>query len=69
MSDNGIGIPIEVQPEVFNMFYRGSAKSKGSGLGLYLSMRAVEILSGKINLISALNIGTTVSIEIPIKKG
>ncbi|MEQ8926920.1 MAG: HAMP domain-containing sensor histidine kinase [Fulvivirga sp.] len=68
VTDNGLGIPSEVQSNVFDMFYRGSTKSKGSGLGLYLCKRTVEILNGKISLVSSVNIGTTVTMELPIKK-
>ncbi|QSE98525.1 sensor histidine kinase [Fulvivirga lutea] len=68
VADNGIGIPAEVQPNVFDMFYRGSSKSKGSGLGLYLCKRTVEILGGKISLFSSVNVGTTVTMELPLKK-
>jgi len=40
--DNGIGIDTENQGKVFNMFYRVSNKSIGSGLGLYIVKEAVE---------------------------
>ncbi len=65
ISDNGIGIANEIQQQVFNMFYRGNNQSKGSGLGLYLSKRTVEILGGKINLVSSVGVGTTITVELP----
>lgn len=68
VADNGIGIPDHLQTDVFKMFYRGSNSSKGSGLGLYLSKRAVELMNGKINIVSSENIGTTVTVELPLKK-
>lgn len=68
VADNGIGMSNDIQSDVFNMFYRGDTKSSGSGLGLYLCKRTTEMLDGKIKLFSSLNVGTTVTIEIPIKK-
>jgi signal transduction histidine kinase len=68
VSDNGIGIPNQLHEVIFKMFFRGSNDSKGSGLGLYLCKRAVELMSGKINVVSSENIGTTITIELPIKK-
>lgn len=50
ISDNGIGIDPEIKDKVFEMFFRGSEQSKGSGLGLYLVKTAVEKLHGRINV-------------------
>ena len=66
IADNGKGISHEIQDSVFDMFYRGDNESKGSGLGLYLCKRAVEMIGGKINLVSTEGIGTTVTVDIPI---
>ncbi|MTI39980.1 sensor histidine kinase [Fulvivirga lutimaris] len=68
VADNGIGIPNDLQSDIFKMFFRGSNSSKGSGLGLYLSKRAVELMEGKINVVSSENIGTTITVELPLKK-
>lgn len=48
--DNGLGIDEENLPKIFEMFYRGSDQSKGSGLGLYLVYLAVEKLHGTIEV-------------------
>lgn len=64
-SDNGIGIPEEYVDKVFKIFFRASADSKGSGLGLYIVKGAVEKLEGKIHVDSTLGEGTTFTIEIP----
>jgi signal transduction histidine kinase len=48
--DNGHGIDPAIHSEVFNMFFRGTQKSKGSGLGLYLAKNVVEKLHGVIQL-------------------
>lgn len=62
ISDNGIGIPEEVQQNVFKMFFRGTEKSNGSGLGLYLVSHIIKQLNGEILLDSKEHIGTTVTI-------
>ncbi len=65
VSDNGIGIPREQQAKVFEMFYRGTHTSNGSGLGLYLVHKAVRQLGGKLKLKSAIGSGTAVTITLP----
>lgn len=50
VEDNGLGILKEQHEKIFKMFYRGSEKSKGNGLGLYLVRKAVQKLHGKIEV-------------------
>ena len=69
VSDNGRGIDPRIQSKVFNMFFRGTEKSKGSGLGLYIVKNAVEKLNGSIQLTSKLNEGTKFSVYIPYLYG
>lgn len=47
--DNGIGIDSVVLPNIFNMFYRGSERSTGSGLGLYIVNVIVKRLKGSVH--------------------
>ncbi len=63
--DNGIGIAKEDQERVFDMFYRVSEDSNGTGLGLHLVKMAVEKLAGEITIESEHNVGTKFSILIP----
>jgi signal transduction histidine kinase len=49
ITDNGIGIEPEHQAKMFEMFYRGTERSKGSGLGLYLVKKAAEKLNGELH--------------------
>jgi PAS domain S-box-containing protein len=63
--DNGIGIAKDHQPKIFEMFYRATEKSTGSGLGLYLVKETVEKLKGEVIVISELKVGTTISLSIP----
>jgi signal transduction histidine kinase len=63
--DNGIGIENEHQGRVFDMFYRASERSKGSGLGLYIVKESVDKLQGAIHLKSQAGVGSTFTVEIP----
>ena len=65
VSDNGEGISPENQAKVFNMFYRASNSSSGTGLGLYICKEMAAKLGGEIKLSSDLSIGTTIEITLP----
>lgn len=65
VNDNGIGIGHEHQPRIFDMFYRASERSKGSGLGLYLVKESVKKLEGSIYLRSKPGEGTTFTVMLP----
>jgi signal transduction histidine kinase len=64
VEDNGDGIEEEIKPRIFDMFFRGNEKSKGSGLGLFIVKKAVHKLEGKIDFSSALHKGSTFNIWI-----
>lgn len=64
IEDNGIGITDNNKLKVFDMFYRGTSLSTGSGLGLYIVKETIEKLGGKITLESEFNKGTKFIIEI-----
>lgn len=64
VKDNGIGINEAILPRVFEMFF-GTNNNLGSGLGLYITKEAVEILNGTINVSSQPNKGTTFTILLP----
>jgi signal transduction histidine kinase len=66
VEDNGLGISEAHQKKVFDMFYRASFESDGTGLGLFILKRAVDRLKGKVDLESALGVGTKFMIELPI---
>ncbi|HVD97996.1 MAG TPA: PAS domain S-box protein [Cytophagaceae bacterium] len=65
IEDNGVGIKKEYQSKIFNMFFRASENSFGSGLGLYIARQAVERLGGEIKVDSKLGFGTTFMINLP----
>ncbi len=64
-SDNGIGIRSEYMDKIFDMFYRATDRSQGSGLGMYIVKQAVEKLNGEIKIKSTYGEGTEINIIIP----
>lgn len=65
VEDNGEGIVPEMIDQAFKMFFRGSEKSKGSGLGLYMAQRIMMRLQGNIQLIPQA-VGLKVVISLPV---
>jgi PAS domain S-box-containing protein len=66
-NDNGIGIKKEYHDKIFNMFYRATERSQGSGLGMYIVKQAIEKLDGTIKFKSEYGKGTTIKIVLPNK--
>lgn len=65
VKDNGTGIPKEIMPRIFDMFFRGDVRSNGSGLGLFVAKGIAEQLGGTLTVESEVNKGTTVTIHLP----
>jgi PAS domain S-box-containing protein len=63
--DNGIGIREEYVGRVFDMFYRATERSQGSGLGMYIVKQAVDKLNGTVQIKSIFTKGTTIKIVLP----
>jgi PAS domain S-box-containing protein len=66
--DNGIGVAEELREKIFDMYFRGTEQSKGSGLGLYLVKAGVNKLGGKIEVSSAPGQGTVFTITLNANK-
>jgi len=70
VSDNGIGIPLEDQPRIFERFYRvdrsRSREMGGTGLGLSIVKHVVQSHGGTIDVESALGEGSRFSMRLPI---
>jgi hypothetical protein len=70
ISDQGAGIPLEVQPRIFEPFFTSKHGSqKGLGLGLSVSKDIVEKLGGHIDFESEPGKGTLFRIILPLKSG
>lgn len=69
VKDSGIGIPAEDIPHLFQKFYRvdnsDTREIGGTGLGLYLSRRLAEAMSGNLRVESKYKEGSTFYLEIP----
>ena len=66
--DRGIGIPEEDQPRIFEAFQRAGnvGEISGSGLGLLIAKRCVEMHGGEIGFISSFGEGTTFTVRLPV---
>ncbi|UTW65984.1 HAMP domain-containing histidine kinase [bacterium SCSIO 12643] len=66
--DQGVGIEAEDLDKIATPFYRGKnvINVKGSGVGLSLSAKIIELHKGKLSIDSLLNEGTTVTISMPV---
>ncbi|MDW7691234.1 two-component regulator propeller domain-containing protein [Flammeovirgaceae bacterium SG7u.111] len=63
--DNGVGIPPDSLPNIYDIYFRGNENSPGNGLGLFVVKKAVERLEGSIHCESTTGKGTTFTIVIP----
>ena len=64
VKDNGVGIDQLYLDKIFNMFFRASEQSKGSGLGLYIVKETLSKINGSIRVESSLGNGTTFMVRI-----
>jgi len=69
VKDHGIGISEKDQEHLFNMFYRASnvTNIQGTGLGLHIVKRYLDLMGGTVNLQSKLGKGTAITITFPNK--
>jgi signal transduction histidine kinase len=63
--DNGIGIDPQYQHRIFELFFRATDQSQGTGIGLFIVKDTIQKLKGTINVESTLKEGTTFRIQIP----
>ncbi|WP_379969007.1 ATP-binding protein [Ectobacillus sp. sgz5001026] len=62
--DNGVGIPIHVQERIFDPFF--TSKENGTGLGLVICKRIIDLHGGNIHITSKDGVGTTVELSFPL---
>lgn len=65
ITDNGSGIDAIHRDKIFNMFYRASEASKGSGLGLFITKETITRLGGTISVKSQAGEGSAFEIHLP----
>ena len=69
VTDTGVGIPPEDRERIFESFQqggRGVAREEGTGLGLTLSRRIVELFDGRLWLESQVGVGSTFGFSLPL---
>ncbi len=66
VEDNGRGIGKAHIDRIFDMFYRASEDSQGSGLGLYILKESVTKMDGEVSVSSEEDQGTTFTIKLPV---
>jgi PAS domain S-box-containing protein len=68
VQDEGVGIPAEELPHLFEPFYKigNGTNGSGAGLGLAIAKRIVDLHGGTIDLHSEINVGTTVTVTLPL---
>jgi PAS domain S-box-containing protein len=70
VQDQGMGIPLEDQPYLFGQFFRAQnvTNLQGTGLGLNIVKRYLDLMDGSIGFVSVENIGTTFTVVLPLEK-
>ena len=70
VSDQGIGLPVHSQNELFNRFYRAenvaAQRINGLGLGLYVVKEIITLHSGVIEVSSVEGHGSTFTVNLPL---
>ena len=69
VSDQGVGIPPDALPHLFDRFYRVAATAghaPGLGLGLYIARRIIEAHGGTLSVASAPGVGSTFTVSLPL---
>lgn len=69
ISDTGVGISAEDLPKVKNRFYKGKTNRRGSGIGLAVADEIIKMHGGTLELTSQKEVGTTVTIILPLAAG
>ncbi|MGH9377712.1 MAG: ATP-binding protein [Terriglobia bacterium] len=64
IADQGTGIPKEAQNKIFSLFY--TTKPGGSGIGLAMAYRIIQLHEGSIHFLTEVNQGTTFRISFPL---
>ncbi|MCR9101837.1 MAG: ATP-binding protein [bacterium] len=72
VTDNGVGIPADRLPYIFDRFYQVDDKAtrahEGTGIGLTVTKELVELMQGQITVASTVGEGTRFTILLPVRK-
>jgi signal transduction histidine kinase len=68
IKDHGLGIPEEDHKHLFERFFRGKnvTNIEGTGLGLHIVSKYIELMGGRIEVESELNQGTTFTLKFTL---
>ncbi|CAN1121144.1 Histidine kinase 2 [Linum perenne] len=73
VEDTGVGIPLDAQSRIFTPFMQADSSTSrtygGTGIGLSISKRLVELMGGEIDFVSERNVGSTFSFTACFSKG
>jgi signal transduction histidine kinase len=64
ISDEGEGIPDDIRSKIFNLYF--TTKKDGSGIGLAMTYRIVQLHNGQLDVESQMGEGTTFTLRIPV---
>jgi signal transduction histidine kinase len=64
ISDTGSGIPDDIREKIFDLYF--TTRKDGSGIGLAMTYRIVQLHNGSIDVQSEQNIGTTFTLKLPL---
>ena len=66
VADTGQGIPPDQISKIFDPYFTTKQGKSGTGLGLYITKKVIEDHSGSIKVESTPNVGTTITIRLPL---
>lgn len=69
VTDNGCGIPPEMQESIFDPYYTSKPPGQGAGLGLYIARSIIEDHGGSVRIESRVGQGTRVLVLLPCQRG
>jgi signal transduction histidine kinase len=64
IADQGAGIPAEIREKIFDLYF--TTKSEGSGIGLAMTYRIIQLHHGSIEVQSEIGRGTEFALRIPL---
>ena len=68
VTDTGCGISEEELPKVKEKFYKGKSSKSKNGIGLSICDEIIKLMDGKLEIRSKLNVGTEVTVMLPVKR-